>query len=82
MNYSELLQLAKGWGNFVSERINIGHLRSIGYNSHGTSPIFCYTAKQTQSRKGITNVRTAGKVMPYHISPNGSAGGCLPAYAA
>ena len=27
MNYSELLQLAKGWGNFVSERINIGHLR-------------------------------------------------------
>ena len=23
MNYSELLQLAKGWGNFVSDRINI-----------------------------------------------------------
>ena len=32
MNYSELLQLAKGWGNFVSDRINIGaltyHLRT------------------------------------------------------
>ena len=28
MNYSELLQLAKGWGNFVSDRINIGRLRS------------------------------------------------------
>ena len=26
MNYSELLQLAKGWGNFVSDRINIGRL--------------------------------------------------------
>ena len=29
MNYSELLQLAKGWGNFVSERINIGHLPGV-----------------------------------------------------
>ena len=27
MNYSELLQLAKGWGNFVSDRINILRLR-------------------------------------------------------
>ena len=26
MNYSELLQLAKGWGNFVSDRINIWRL--------------------------------------------------------
>ena len=26
MNYSELLQLAKGWGNFVSNRINIWRL--------------------------------------------------------
>ena len=29
MNYSELLQLAKGWGNFVSDRINIWRLRNI-----------------------------------------------------
>ena len=29
MNYSELLQLAKGWGNFVSDRINIGRLLSF-----------------------------------------------------
>ena len=29
MNYSELLQLAKGWGNFVSDRINIWRLRQI-----------------------------------------------------
>ena len=28
MNYSELLQLTKGWGNFVSDRINIWRLRS------------------------------------------------------
>lgn len=28
MNYSELLQLAKGWGNFVSDRINIWRLRN------------------------------------------------------
>ena len=27
MNYSELLQLAKGWGNFVSDRINIWRLQ-------------------------------------------------------
>ena len=27
VNYSELLQLAKGWGNFVSNRINIWRLR-------------------------------------------------------
>ena len=26
MNYSELLQLAKGWGDFVSDRINIWRL--------------------------------------------------------
>ena len=31
MNYSELLQLAKGWGNFVSDRINIGRLRITQY---------------------------------------------------
>ena len=28
MNYSELLQLAKGWGNFVSNRINIWRLQN------------------------------------------------------
>ena len=32
MNYSELLQLAKGWGNFVSDRINIWRLQCIEYN--------------------------------------------------
>ena len=30
MNYSELLQLAKGWGNFVSDRINIWRLPCTG----------------------------------------------------
>jgi len=29
VNYSELLQLAKGWGNFVSDRINIWRLRKL-----------------------------------------------------
>ena len=28
MNYSELLQLAKGWGNFISDRIIIWRLRN------------------------------------------------------
>ena len=27
MNYRELLQLTKGWGNFISDRINIWRLR-------------------------------------------------------
>lgn len=29
MNYSELLQLAKGWGNFISNRVNIWRLPYI-----------------------------------------------------
>ena len=29
MNYSELLQLAKGWGNFISDRIIIWRLQYI-----------------------------------------------------
>ena len=29
MNYSELLQLAKGWGNFISDRIIIWRLLYI-----------------------------------------------------
>nr|DAE17791.1 MAG TPA: hypothetical protein [Siphoviridae sp. ctoOf8] len=29
MNYSELLQLAKGWGNFISGRIIIWRLLSF-----------------------------------------------------
>lgn len=31
MNYSELLQLAKGWGNFISDRIIIWRLRKSYY---------------------------------------------------
>ena len=27
MNYRELLQLTKGWGNFISDRINIWRLQ-------------------------------------------------------
>ncbi len=30
MNYSELLQLVKGWSNLVSNRIIIWRLRSLG----------------------------------------------------
>ncbi len=29
MNYSELLQLAKGWGNFISDRIIIWRLPNL-----------------------------------------------------
>ena len=39
MNYSELLQLAKGWGNFVSNRINIWRLRFIGLKCLKGDPI-------------------------------------------
>ena len=45
------------------------------------SRFFCYMAKQIESHKGITNIRTVEKVMPQQISSNGFAGGCLPAYA-
>ena len=42
---------------------------------------FCYMAIPIKLSPSITNFWTAEKVMPYHISPNGSAGGCFPAYA-
>jgi hypothetical protein len=32
VNYSELLQLAKGWGNFISDRIIIWRLRYKKYH--------------------------------------------------
>ena len=35
MTYSELLQLAKGWGNFVSDRINIWRLLIKGLGESG-----------------------------------------------
>ena len=35
MNYSELLQLAKSWGNFISDRIIIWRLHNI-YNVRTT----------------------------------------------
>ncbi|MCA5580543.1 hypothetical protein [Enterocloster clostridioformis] len=40
MNYSELLQLAKGWGNFASDRINIWRLLTMYEETgHGGSCI-------------------------------------------
>ena len=51
------------------------------YYGYGTSPIFWYTAILINLSQSITNSWTAEKVMPYHISPNGSAGGCSSAYA-
>lgn len=39
------------------------------------SQFFCYMAKQIESHKGITNIRTVEKVMPQQISSNGFAGG-------
>lgn len=39
------------------------------------SRFFCYMAKQIESHKGITNIRTVEKVMPQQISSNGFAGG-------
>ena len=52
MNYSELLQLAKGWGNFVSDRINIWRLR-INYN---VDEWFEYTC--TYAKKHISNLQS------------------------
>ena len=45
------------------------------------SRFFCYMAKQIESHKGITNIRTVEKVMPQQISSNGFASGCFLAYA-
>lgn len=45
------------------------------------SRFFCYMAKQIESHKGITNIRTVEKVMPQQISSNGFAGGCFLTYA-
>jgi hypothetical protein len=36
VNYSELLQLTKGWGNFVSDRINIWRLPFLIKKISGT----------------------------------------------
>ncbi|MEY8413048.1 hypothetical protein AALB51_17660, partial [Lachnospiraceae bacterium 62-26] len=32
VNYRELLQLTKGWGNFISDRINIWRLQLFNYS--------------------------------------------------
>ena len=37
MNYSELLQLAKGWGNFISDRIIIWRLPRTQYKLYPLS---------------------------------------------
>ena len=42
---------------------------------------FFYRAIPINLFQSITNSQTAEKVMSHHISPNGSAGGGLPAYA-
>lgn len=46
-------------------------------NKNTESGMFCYMAIPIKSSQSITNFQTAGKIMPYHISPNGSAGGCF-----
>lgn len=46
------------------------------------SRFFCYMAIPIKLSLSITDSWAAEKVIPYHISPNGSAGGCFSAYAA
>ena len=41
------------------------------------SRFFCYMAIPIKLSPSITHFWTAEKVIPYHISPNGSAGGCF-----
>ena len=41
------------------------------------SRFFCYRTIPIKLSQSITYFGTAEKVMPYHISPNGSAGGCF-----
>ena len=41
------------------------------------SRFFCHMAIPIKLSRSITYFGTAEKVMPYHISPNGSAGGCF-----
>ena len=45
------------------------------------SRFFCHMAIPIKLSRSITYFGTAEKVMPYHISPNGFAGGCFSAYA-
>ena len=50
MNYSELLQLTKGWGNFVSDRINIWRLQHI-INYAKTREVYVAYRKAGYSKK-------------------------------
>ena len=50
MNYSELLQLAKGWGNFLSDRIIIWRLLT-GYYNEGRCPKCVEAAEQERYRR-------------------------------
>ena len=46
MNYSELLQLAKGWGNFISGRIIIWRLLFIADRGYETYNIFAHVQEK------------------------------------
>lgn len=64
MNYSELLQLAKGWGNFISDRMIIWRLRFLSYYGRMTercADFVCMLAMET-SCEGCARICRAMKL--------------------
>ena len=69
MNYSELLQLAKGWGNFISDRIIIWRLRLI-YRNFFTGSIFVNTTRHKIIEISLHLFFCAySAYSPYYIQP-------------
>ena len=68
----------RGWKFFIipKPKHRIGNVL-LAITAMETFSIFCYMAIPIKLSQSITNSWTAEKVMPYHISPNGSAGGCF-----